>query len=660
MRWSKLLLPCLLLGFFVWACGSDSSDEREKLANLGQGCSINSDCANPLVCAFGRCHVECENSARDCTPPALCVKWEDGRGVCQLEDEIQCSSTGPSCRGKQVCSAQGTCRDFCSTQPDCLAQQICVGTFCEDATGGAGGASGSGGAAGTGATSGSGGGGTGGTAGSGGSAGSGGAAGAGGSAGTGGAAGAGGTSGSGGAGGASGSGGTGGGSGGVSGSGGTGGTSTLPKPVAYWPMDSIGGAMVDSVGDLDGAFANSLKSDANGKVGTAIEFNVSGTSQHAIVASETTLNSPTAVAVAAWIKPAILLNASAGTRIIANRLGTFLLQYDKGNLKFQVTPGGGAPTTLSAAATFNIGTWYHVVGSYDVGNGNMMRLFIDKVEVASQTGPGSIAISSKPLYVGQLNATQGSFVGSIDELSFFKQGLVQADVDALFAAGNAPQTVTACAACAKPVAHWALDDNPDPMVPDASGANHGVNESGSVPATGKVGGGLRFVDAADHVRIPNTVSLNPSAALSIALWAQPSGILSGGAPSIVPFFDKQGSGTGYSLVAGASQGFRAVMGDKNAKATGITFSAGTWHHLVGTWDGANINLYIDGAPAASAAKSTPLLAYTGGADIGGTGNTLSGSLLGVVDEVVLYDVALSSAQVTELFNLGNAGIALPK
>ncbi len=205
-----------------------------------------------------------------------------------------------------------------------------------------------------------------------------------------------------------------------------------------------------------------------------------------------------------------------------------------------------------------------------------------------------------------------------------------------------------------------MDDNPDATVTDVSGGSGGINVSGSVPVGGKVGGGLQFVDAADGVKVPNTLALNPTAALSIALWARPTGTLSGAASGIVPFFDKQSSGTGYALVSGASQGFRAIIGDKNAKQMGVTFSAGTWHHLVGTWDGATINLYIDGAPAASAAKATPLTADTGDAWIGGSGATLSGSFLGTVDEVVLYDVALSSTQVTELFTLGNAGTTLPK
>ncbi|HMR08915.1 MAG TPA: hypothetical protein PKA88_24210, partial [Polyangiaceae bacterium] len=109
--WRKLVVSCTVLGLTVWACGSDSADERAKLAALGQGCSINSDCADPLVCAFGRCHEECADN-RDCTPPAQCVKWQDEKGVCQLDDEIDCGAT-QSCVGKQVCSAQGKCHDFC-------------------------------------------------------------------------------------------------------------------------------------------------------------------------------------------------------------------------------------------------------------------------------------------------------------------------------------------------------------------------------------------------------------------------------------------------------------------------------------------------------------------------------------------------------------------
>jgi len=37
------------------ACGGDDTAP----AGEAQGCSINTDCNNPLVCAFRKCHKQC-------------------------------------------------------------------------------------------------------------------------------------------------------------------------------------------------------------------------------------------------------------------------------------------------------------------------------------------------------------------------------------------------------------------------------------------------------------------------------------------------------------------------------------------------------------------------------------------------------------------------
>jgi hypothetical protein len=215
----------------IGACGSD--DEKAiNLAKLSQGCSLNSQCENPLVCTFAHCHRQCDDD-RDCRGEERCVKGESGH-VCQLAADTACT-TAKDCNGTQVCGVDKECRDKCTADSDCTtstrgADQVCaqsgecastdpkkdtvdgMGNIQPDpfddtkdsGAGGASGAGGSGGASGSSGSDGSGGSGTGGMDASpdssvGGTAGTAGAAGTGG-AGTGGAAGTAGASGTGGAG----------------------------------------------------------------------------------------------------------------------------------------------------------------------------------------------------------------------------------------------------------------------------------------------------------------------------------------------------------------------------------------------------------------------------------------------------------------------------
>ncbi len=84
----------------VAACG-DGSGEKVRVARLSESCTLNSDCAEPLVCAFQRCHDVCETS-RDCDPGQRCVVSDRPFHVCQLEDERECLYTS-DCPEGQTC-----------------------------------------------------------------------------------------------------------------------------------------------------------------------------------------------------------------------------------------------------------------------------------------------------------------------------------------------------------------------------------------------------------------------------------------------------------------------------------------------------------------------------------------------------------------------------
>lgn len=88
-------------------------------------------------------------------------------------------------------------------------------------------------------------------------------------------------------------------------------------------------------------------------------------------------------------------------------------------------------------------------------------------------------------------------------------------------------------------------------------------------------------------------------------------------------------------------------------AMAATFDVGTWHQVVVTYDGNVGSLYFDGQlgdsqpAAAHTAMTTP-----GQFDIGSCPGTAAASLPGRVDEVSIYNRALTAAQVAAHFNLG--------
>lgn len=108
----------LLLVAAVSSCSSSS-----KAVGLGNGCSINSDCNNPLVCVFQSCHNQC-TASRDCSSGERCV-LSGTVGVCQLQNETMCAG-GTPCQAGEVCGSDLQCRSTCTGAGSCIMGDYCL------------------------------------------------------------------------------------------------------------------------------------------------------------------------------------------------------------------------------------------------------------------------------------------------------------------------------------------------------------------------------------------------------------------------------------------------------------------------------------------------------------------------------------------------------
>src|SRR5262249_55518295 len=73
-------------------------------------------------------------------------------------------------------------------------------------------------------------------------------------------------------------------------------------------------------------------------------------------------------------------------------------------------------------------------------------------------------------------------------------------------------------------------------------------------------------------------------------------------------------------------------------------TANTWSHLALTYDGATVRLYVNGTQVASQAQTGSLVTSTNALQIGG--DSIYGQYFqGAIDEVRIYNVALTAAQI---------------
>jgi hypothetical protein len=116
-----VFLALLLLAAIAPGMASCSSSSGG--AGLSANCSINSDCNQPLICAFARCHEACAAS-RDCADGERCV-LSGTTGSCQLPQEATCATA--SCSTGQVCGTDKQCRAECTpTAGGCAMGDYCL------------------------------------------------------------------------------------------------------------------------------------------------------------------------------------------------------------------------------------------------------------------------------------------------------------------------------------------------------------------------------------------------------------------------------------------------------------------------------------------------------------------------------------------------------
>src|SRR3989344_5462976 len=188
-------------------------------------------------------------------------------------------------------------------------------------------------------------------------------------------------------------------------------------------------------------------------------------------------------------------------------------------------------------------------------------------------------------------------------------------------------------------------------------ANNGTLTNGPVKTIGKMGQGLRFSAENQYVSAETGNGFDGYSALTTAAWAKVetsstfnyvlSDPVDGGN---VPF--------GIGLDGSTPQRMRFVFqGDACGvvSATSLNDIDDRWHHYAGTWDGATAKFYEDGQLVASTACSSATILDSaknfnvGNYDGGSLGNN---GLFGAVDDVRIYDRALSSDEIKRLYKIG--------
>jgi hypothetical protein len=374
------------------------------------------------------------------------------------------------------------------------------------------------------------------------------------------------------------------------------------------------------------------------------------------------LNAPKNVSVAAWVN---LTTADTGGSEVVSLGDHFSLRVDESGAIKVYYYDGSALNSLSVTQTLAGTGWHHLVAEFDDDN-NLLKLYVDGKLAGSTAAANSISYAGQGAntVIGQHGngGTTHDFTGRIDEVRVYNYVISASAVAELYGL----------------IGYWKLDEASGTTAADSSYfANNGTVSGTATWTTGKVSGGesFNYSNGDDYITIPNSSQLNAvqQSSYSIAVWFKPNSTppSANANENYYAILSKAGSspiGIGYRADNKFEINQFLSTGSTYEAISPATYSPGSFHHLVGTFDvsAGQLKLYMDG----QLVTTTAFTAGTAGINDGTLqwhigictpgGASLKFDADGTADDVRIYNRAITAEEVTQLFGSGFAGVIITK
>lgn len=388
--------------------------------------------------------------------------------------------------------------------------------------------------------------------------------------------------------------------------------------------------------------------------GSSLKFN--GTTDYLDIG---TIPSLSVFSVEAWIK--------AGTDITDYRTiidksngfsdRNFWLALESGTgqlaLRFSIA---GTSTTYLATTALNDNKWHHVTATYD---NSYVKLYVDgklNMTPIAQTGIPNTGTATSHI-ADQANTRK--FIGSIDQVRIYNYARTPAQIIYDYNKGN-------------PVGWWKMDECQGAIIHDSSGNNnHGtlsIGQSGTQNSIGTCQNGTSaawtngasghtnaslYLDGTDDY-IESANNFGSYKELTISAWIKTTSTKSEGNTLISNIYDFGSGWQGILLNIGRNTAGKVAYyaGGGWIESTSPNYNSGQWINIIVTHDSTGTvkfykNAILDGTATGKTLtnSTTPLFI---GYERSGTPRYFQGQ----IDDVRLYNYALTEEQVKVLYNGG--------
>ncbi len=451
---------------------------------------------------------------------------------------------------------------------------------------------------------------------------------------------------------------------------------SLTPPVAWWKLDenttkpNNSATIVDSSGNGNTATArNGPISAVPGKIGGAYTF---ATNQRMDTTDNTILKITGAVSLSAWIQ----IGDTTTVEGLLGKFNTGQRQYSlgansttAGKIDFNVTSNCNTIIKTTSNTILSTSTWYHIVGVYIPSTS--LTLYVNGLKDAQNTTsiPASLCDGTAGAAIGALGSGGSSPCNcKVDDARIYNYALSAAQADYIYNR-SAPviwykfdecQGTTAYNSAVSGSGSAAGNNGTITIGGTGTYTSPGTCPSGTATeawshgsdkGAGKRNYALGLDGTDDFV---STSAFSPLAASGLTT----STVSWGG------WFYPITSAASKTLIEKASE-FQLTTDSNSKPVCGIYYSAAfnnataapnalnlsAWNHVICTYDGVNISTYVNGLLVATTANTN---AITAASSILYIGQTSGGAnfFQGLVDSTLVYNYALTAAQVKRVYNNG--------
>ena len=285
--------------------------------------------------------------------------------------------------------------------------------------------------------------------------------------------------------------------------------------------------------------------------------------------------------------------------------------------------------------------WHHWAATFDSDSG-ARTIYRDGVAVASDVAKAAY-VGSGPVDVGGMRSHPvGRFHGAIDDVRIHARALGASEIRAL---AN-PARHAAADVRRGLLAHWAFDEGQGVVTEDSSGNGVKLDVGNAKWTRGRVGGAIEFDAAGENVSVPAGPDFDITTAITVAAWVKVNSfnrtwqaVVAKGDTSWR--LHRHGNSNLLNFTCNGLQGNFSVMGATNV-------NDGQWHHVAGVYDGSRLRLYVDGDEDGTAAASGTVWTNDADVRIGSNSHKMVRNWDGAIDDVRVYNRALSAGEIGSL------------